>query len=192
MAPKSKAKAKAKAPPPELAPLEVEPQVTEEALEAAKQLKREEKAAMRAAREAEVAEQTAKMNFEVQVNETIEEGRKLEAEIKEAKDLGLSPFKAVRIRRKSKDLESSATDLLSTALDEIFLSCNCGLKTWPLIAFSGGAVSTTAFQPRLTGRCVRQKRTATPRVARPLTTSGGGQRAGLLCSSVYLATPYPS
>lgn len=137
MAPKSKAKAKAKAPPPELAPLEVEPQVTEEALEAAKQLKREEKAAMRAAREAEVAEQTAKMNFEVQVNETIEEGRKLEAEIKEAKDLGLSPFKAVRIRRKSKDLESSATDLLSTALDEIFLSCNCGLKTWPLIAVSG-------------------------------------------------------
>ena len=137
MAPKSKAKAKAKTPPPELAPLEVEPQVTEEALEAAKQLKREEKAAMRAAREAEVAEQTAKMNFEVQVNETIEEGRKLEAEIKEAKDLGLSPFKAVRIRRKSKDLESSATDLLSTALDEIFLSCNCWLKTWPLIAFSG-------------------------------------------------------
>ena len=141
MAPKTKAKAKAT---PEPEPVEVEPpEVTEEALEAAKQLKLEEKIAMRAAREAEVAEQTAKMNFEVKVNETIEEGRKLEAEIQEAKDLGLSPFKAVRMRRKSKDLEVGATDLLSAALDKIFLECNCEPKTWPLprIAFRDGAAS---------------------------------------------------
>ena len=126
MAPKNKAKAKAATEP---EPVEVEPpEVTEEALEAAKQLKLEEKAAMRAAREAEVAEQTAKLNFEARVNETVEEGRKLEEEMQEAKDLGLSPFKAVRIRRKSKDLEISATDLLSAALDKIFLSCNRGPK----------------------------------------------------------------
>ena len=119
MAPKSKTKVKA---PPEPEPEPETVEVSEEALEAAKQLKREEKAAMRAAREAEVAEQTAKMNFEAQVNETIEEGRKLEQEIQEAKDLGLSPFKAVRVRRKSKDLEASATELLGAALDKIFLS----------------------------------------------------------------------
>ena len=138
MAPKTKAKAKAT---PEPEPVEVEPpEVMEEALEAAKQLKLEEKIAMRAAREAEVAEQTAKMNFEAKVNETVEEGRRIEAEIQEAKDLGLSPFKAVRMRRKSKDLETSATDLLGAALDKIFLECNCEPKTWPppRIAFRDG------------------------------------------------------
>ena len=141
MAPKTKAKAKAT---PEPEPVEVEPpEVTEEALEAAKQLKLEEKIAMRAAREAEVAEQTAKMNFEAKVNETIEEARKIEDEIQEAKDLGLSPFKAVRMRRKSKDLETGATDLLSAALDKIFLECSCEPRTWPLsrIAFRDGAAS---------------------------------------------------
>ena len=146
MAPKTKAKAKAT---PEPEPVEVEPpEVTEEALEAAKQLKLEEKIAMRAAREAEVAEQTAKMNFEAKVNETVEEGRRIEAEIQEAKDLGLSPFKAVRMRRKSKDLETSATDLLGAALDKIFLEFNCEPKTWPLheLRFGMGPPLPIAFE----------------------------------------------
>lgn len=141
MAPKSKAKAKGS---PEPEPVEVEPpEVTEEALEAARQLKLQEKMAMRAAREAEVAEQTAKMNFEVKVNETVDEGRKIEQEIQEAKDLGLSPFKAVRMRRKSKELEMNANDLLSAALDKIFLECNCESKLWPLprVAFRVGSTS---------------------------------------------------
>ena len=143
MAPKSKAKAKGS---PEAEPVEVEPpevEVTDEALEAARQLKLQEKMAMRAAREAEVAEQTAKMNFEVKVNETVEEGRKIEQEIQEAKDLGLSPFKAVRMRRKSKELEANANDLLSAALDKIFLECNCESKMWPLprVAFRAGSTS---------------------------------------------------
>jgi hypothetical protein len=138
MAPKTKAKAKAT---PEPEPVEVEPpEVTEEALEAAKQLKLEEKIAMRAAREAEVAEQTAKMNFEAKVNETVEEGRRIEAEIQEAKDLGLSPFKAVRMRRKSKDLETSATDLLGAALDKIFLESDLNEE---------GQLPTTALQAAL-------------------------------------------
>jgi len=107
---------------------------------AAKQLKLEEKIAMRAAREAEVAEQTAKMNFEAKVNETVEEGRRIEAEIQEAKDLGLSPFKAVRMRRKSKDLETSATDLLGAALDKIFLESDLNEE---------GQLPTTALQAAL-------------------------------------------
>ena len=196
MAPKTKAKAKAT---PEPEPVEVEPpEVTEEALEAAKQLKLEEKIAMRAAREAEVAEQTAKMNFEAKVNETVEEGRRIEAEIQEAKDLGLSPFKAVRMRRKSKDLETSATDLLGAALDKIFLECNCEPKTWPppRIAFRDGPAQLRfgmgpplpiAFEAG--GRaCMCQRRTVTAQLTGAANCLGGRPRGK---ASVEVRSPPP-
>ena len=110
----------------DLTPLTTEPAekvVTPEEAAAQAELVAAEKAARRAARDQEVATQTARLEFESKVNEKVTAGRSLEQEIRDANEVGEAPFKAVRVRRKSKDLEKEAMQLLSDELEKVFLSC---------------------------------------------------------------------
>ena len=78
------------------------------------------KAAKLKAQSSIVSREMAKMELEVKVNERIEAGKAMEHDIREAKELGLAPMKAVRLRRKSKDLEADAMGLLSLQLEQLF------------------------------------------------------------------------
>lgn len=50
----------------------------------------------------------------------IDAGRNMEKELKQNEALGLAPSRSLRIRRKSKELQAKATDIMSADLERIF------------------------------------------------------------------------